>query len=284
MKSKIIGLATLAAALVVPSMVFADSSTGLLNVYVQVINQTGSSWTPSHFNVSVSGENPSPSNFRGSNQGTLVTLEPGDYSVTVTNAANFNPSYSVGCDSEIDEGETQTCVVTINVGSYYYPSPTPYPYPYPQTQPLTCRTDTPTVALGQSARFSVVGGVGGTYNWVTPFQNYPNIGPVLTTTFPGSGTYSVTVTNAAQTATCSITVTSTYYPIPQPPVYPTPGTPSYIYPFQPPTFTAQLYPRFPNTGFEPITSAQMAFATVFLMAAAFALYPHARKAFALATR
>ena len=53
-----------------------------------------------------------------------------------------------------------------------------------------------------------------------------------------------------------------------------------------PTYSSVVYrsPRFPNTGFAPIDSAQMAFALVLLMGAGIMAYPYARKAFAIAVR
>lgn len=294
MMSKLIASAVLVAAAFVPSFVLAQTSTtGLLTVYVQTINQTGFSYTPANFTVSVSGSNPSITTFQGSNQGTLVSLSPGDYSVIlVNNQYNFSANYSVGCDNTIAAGGAQTCVITVSAGNYFG-YPTPYPYPYATTPALTCRTDTPIVGLGQSARFTAIGGAGGTYNWMAGAQNFSNIGPVLTTTFQGSGAQTVTVTNAAQTATCNITVTTSYYPQPQVPSSPVYTQPAYTYPYTQPAYTypytqpvATYYPSptFPNTGFEPVQSAQLAFAFVLLMGAAIAAYPYARKAFALSVR
>ena len=271
--SKLAGSAVLGLALLVPALALAQTSTtGLLNVYVQGINQTNSSYGPGNFTVAVSGQNPNPATFQGSIQGTLVTINPGTYSVTLTNTSGFNTSYSVGCDSTMLSGGTQTCVITVNAGSYNYFSSYVYPYTY-QALPLTCRTDTPVVAVGQSARFTAVGGVGGTYNWRTPYNNFPNSGPVLTTTLDGSGVQSVTVTNASQVATCNVTVSSSYYPQPTNTFYQ-----------EAPYQTQSYYPRFPNTGFAPSNGAEAAFAVVLLMGAAIAVYPYARKAFALAVR
>ena len=271
--SKLAGSAVLGLALLVPALALAQTSTtGLLNVYVQVINQTNSSYGPGNFTVAVSGQNPNPATFQGSIQGTLVTINPGTYSVTLTNTSGFNTSYSVGCDSTMLSGGTQTCVITVNAGSYNYFSSYVYPYTY-QALPLTCRTDTPVVAVGQSARFTAVGGVGGTYNWRTPYNNFTNSGPVRTTTLDGSGVQSVTVTNASQVATCNVTVSSSYYPQPTNTFYQ-----------EAPYQTQSYYPRFPNTGFAPSNGAEAAFAVVLLMGAAIAVYPYARKAFALAVR
>ena len=280
---KLAGSAVLGLSLLVPALAFAQTSTaGLLNVYVQVINQTDTSYGPGNFTVAVSGQNPNPITFQGSIQGTLVTINPGAYSVTLTNNSGFNTSYSVGCDSTMLAGGTQTCVITVNPGYYnYFPSRI-YPYTN-QVPPLSCRTDTSVVSVGQPARFTAVGGVGGTYNWRTPYQNFPNAGPVLTTILEGSGVQSVTVTNASQTATCNVTVSANYYyPQPVSTVYPAYSTYP-VYTAQP-TYTAYAYPRLPNTGLEPIQSAQLAFALVLLLGAAIAAYPYARKSFAIAVR
>ena len=281
--------AVVALGVFIPVFALAQTSTtGLLNVYVQVINQTNSSYGPGNFTVAVSGQSPNPSTFQGSIQGTLVTINPGAYSVTLTNPSAFTVNYSVGCDSTIAAGGTQTCVITVNPGAYNYNPSYIYPYTY-QTPPLTCRTDTPTVAVGQPARFTAIGGAGGTYNWRTPYNNFPNTGPVLTTALEGSGVQSVTVTNASQTATCNVTVSSNYYPQPVSTVYPTyqqtyPNYNTYpVYQAQP-TYTAYAYPRLPNTGLQPVQSAQIAFALVLLLGAAIAAYPYARKSFAIAVR
>ncbi len=272
-----------ALSLFIPIFTFAQTSTtGLLNVYVQVINQTNSSYVPGNFTVAVSGQSPNPSTFQGSLQGTLVTINPGAYSVALINPSAFATNYSVGCDNTMLSGGTHTCVITVNAGSYNYNTSYIYPYSY-QTPPLTCRTDTPVINVGQPARFTAVGGVGGTYNWRTSYQNFSNAGQVLTTVLDGTGAQSVTVTNAAQTATCTVTVSSNYYyPQPASTVYPTYNTYP-VYTAQP-TYTAYAYPRLPNTGLEPIQSAQLAFALVLLLSAAIAAYPYARKSFAIAVR
>lgn len=276
----------------VPAVVAAQTSaTGLLTVYVQVVNQSGFTYSPNNFTVAVSGQSPSPSSFQGSQQGTLVSLNPGTYSVAVTNQLGYAPAYSVGCNNTIAAGQTQTCVITLSGSNAFTQNPTPYPYPYNYTQPaFTCRSETPVVALGQTARFTAIGGVGGTYNWTTASQNFPNVGPVFTTTFQSSGTQTVTVTNAAQTAACLITVTTSYSPIATTPpapsypgsVYPGYQTPGYGYPQ--PSLTYAAYPRLPNTGFAPSSGAEMAFALVLIMGAGIAVFPHARKAFAVAVR
>jgi hypothetical protein len=283
MVSKFLGYSALALALIAPSFALAQTSTtGLLNVYVQVTNQSGFSYTPGNFTVSVSGNSATPSTFQGSQSGTLVSLNPGAFSVIVTNQNGYTPSYSTGCNNTIAAGQTHTCVVTLNATNLYN-YPTLYPYPSSYQPSLSCRTDTPTVGLGQTARFTAVGGVGGTYNWTTPTQNYPNVGPVLTVTFPQSGSQVVGVTNGSQTTYCNITVTNTYYPYPTTNTYPTYAQPTLsVNPVY--SYSGYSYPSFPNTGFAPFGATETAFAVVLLMGAGIAVTPYARKAIALAVR
>jgi hypothetical protein len=281
MQRLIISLAIALGALV-PAVAFAQTSTtGLLTVYVQVLSQTGvtyQTYTPGNFTVLVSGQSPSLTNFPGSQSGTAVLLNTGAYNVTVTNAvAGYAPSYSVGCNSSISSGQSQTCVITMTPSYGYNQYPTQYPYQQ-YTQPLTCQTLTPTVALGQQASFNAVGGQGGTYNWATAYQNYPNVGPTLTTSFQASGSQVVTVTNAAQTATCTITVTNSYSPsLITYPTYPSNTTYPGAYNTYP-TITSTLYPQLPRTGFGPKDAATgAAFAVVLLIAAGLITAPYVRK-------
>lgn len=72
--------------------------------------------TPSDFTLSVSGNNPSPSSFPGSDQGTFIRLDPGAYSVS--ERSPFNPpgftlqtSFSPGCSGSISSGESLTCTI-----------------------------------------------------------------------------------------------------------------------------------------------------------------------------
>ncbi len=285
MKKFVISFAV-ALGVLIPYVAFAQTaSNGLLTVYVQVLTQNGvnyQQYTPSNFTVAVSGVSPSLNNFPGSQSGTAVTLNPGVYNVTVTNTVpGFIPSYSVGCNSTMLANQSQTCVITMtpSYGSY---NPYPTLFPYQSYQPLTCQTLTPTVGLGQQASFNAIGGAGGTYNWATAYQNYPNVGPTLTTAFQASGVHTVTVTNASQTASCVITVNTNYAPVNpiNPPAYTTPGYTGYAYGAYntQPSYTSVVYPRLPSTGFGPKDiSTGIAFATVLLITAGLMLSPYVRK-------
>src|SRR5581483_9027656 len=104
MKSFVISLA-IALGLIIPAAAFAQSSsTGLLTVYVQVTNPSTyygvQPASPSNFTVQVSGQNPSPSSFTGSQSGTSVSLNPGAYNVSVSNSVpGYAPTYSTGCNN-----------------------------------------------------------------------------------------------------------------------------------------------------------------------------------------
>jgi len=327
--SKSIGLLgglALGVAVVAPSFVAAQSSgTALLTVYVQVVNPSSSSTyyvtprNPGDFSVIVAGQSVSPSSFFGSNNGTQVSLGNGSYSVALTgNQYGFTPSYSAGCNGTLAAGESGLCVITMNPQyNSSYPNVYPYPYPYINQPSLTCAPANQTVGLNQNVNFTAQGGIGGTYNWEVPGRNFPNVGPVLTVAFDNSGSQLVTVTNGAQSATCQVTVTNTYYPTPASSnLYPgntypygynyNTSYPNYtnynygattypntIYPYgygcnscgyATPTVTSSYYPRLPNTGVEPLTVAQLALALTLLAGVALIAQPYVRKAFSVAVR
>lgn len=110
---------------------------GTLLVYVQVSNNSqyynGYGYrSPSDFTVFVSGANISQQQFQGSQNGNSIRLL-GAYSVTILNPDGYSPSYSVGCNNTVVQGQTQTCIVSLTPTNNYY-SPTYYPS-YPQYQP-----------------------------------------------------------------------------------------------------------------------------------------------------
>lgn len=229
--------------LIVPAAAFAQTSaTGLLTVYVQVVQSTGYAvplYAPGNVTVSVSGNTPSLATFAGSQSGTPVQLYPGSYNVTAS-LSGYTPSYSVGCNNTVAAGQSQTCVVTMSPGynyqyNYYPYQNTGYPYNsyYNYVPPLTCQAQVPSVALGQPVTFIAQGGAGGTYNWFAPYTqslNYPSAGTQLTVSFQATGQQSVQVTNASQTASCSVMVTQGY-----------PYGTSYTYPYT--TYPSTYYPN-----------------------------------------
>jgi len=81
--------------------------------------------TSDQFTITVTGNNPSPSEFPGSEEGTLVTLGAGGYSVSEETGLVFSPNvewsaiFSGDCiqnddfaaEGTIAEGEAQTCTI-----------------------------------------------------------------------------------------------------------------------------------------------------------------------------
>ena len=93
-----------------------------------------SNFEPQDFIITVTGQNPNPSQFGGSSSGTEVTLEPGAYEVTEDTSAvdgkivfeddDGNPippttidvfnggiTFSEDCSGTIEAGETKTCTI-----------------------------------------------------------------------------------------------------------------------------------------------------------------------------
>ena len=77
---------------------------------------------PKTFPLTISGNNPSPSNVEDDGTGTEVTIGPGHYIVSEGKSATFSPSFSGDCQQnpspnansaggDINAGETQTCNV-----------------------------------------------------------------------------------------------------------------------------------------------------------------------------
>lgn len=89
-----------------------DDAPATLIVIKKVINDHGGTLTAGQFNLKVTGSNPSPATFVGSETGTNVALHPGAYSVSETPPSGYAVSYSAECSGTIALGETKTCTVT----------------------------------------------------------------------------------------------------------------------------------------------------------------------------
>jgi hypothetical protein len=228
--------------------------------------------------VAVSGANASPSSFPGSITGTYVSVG-GSYSVVATNMQGYTPTYSQGCTGTLGANEHATCIVTEGNSAPYNSYPTPYPFNYPYPNPaLTCTPATQTVGLGQSVTFTALGDTNGPLNWATAQRTFLSIGPSLTTTLQNTGTQTVTVSNNYQSATCTVVVVPGFVPGT---TYPNTLYQNGVISTGPVTVVPTYIPHLPNTGFEPLNAASVAFALAALIAAAFITLPYVRKAFAV---
>ncbi len=151
---------------------------------------------------------------------------------------------------------------------------------------LSCVSSYPTVSLGNAGRFHVVTNVNGPFMWVAVDEDYgvPDAGAQFVVPFTHTGHQQVTVVWGSKRASCYVDVVAAPgfgEPYRAAPVFA--GPPAYDNGLNI-VLTSVVYPRLPNAGLEPQTLAAFAFAVVLLVAAIIALYPHAKKAFAIVTR
>jgi hypothetical protein len=86
-----------------------------VNVVKHVVNDNGGDAVAAGFTISVDDPGTNPPSVAGSEQGTLVPVDPGGYTVTETGTLlGYTVSYSGDCQSSVGPGETRTCTVTNN--------------------------------------------------------------------------------------------------------------------------------------------------------------------------
>lgn len=97
-----------------------DKAPGILTVIKHVVNDnpegfTGTASAPD-FTIEVTGGNPDPSSFAGSEDGVPVIIDAGaSYSVLETNGpSGYHVSYSGACEGIMPEGGEATCTITNN--------------------------------------------------------------------------------------------------------------------------------------------------------------------------
>jgi len=92
--------------------VAAAPQPGTLTVIKHVVNDDDGTAIAADFTMNVSGTGVSTSSFPGSETGTSVTLDAGNYSVTEGSADGYTASYSADCSGTISAGEAKTCTIT----------------------------------------------------------------------------------------------------------------------------------------------------------------------------
>jgi uncharacterized repeat protein (TIGR01451 family)/LPXTG-motif cell wall-anchored protein len=83
-----------------------------LIVIKHVVADNGGQETADDFTMHVAGNDPSPASFPGSETGTTVALNAGEYSVSETGANGYQSSFSQDCFGSISVGQTKTCTIT----------------------------------------------------------------------------------------------------------------------------------------------------------------------------
>src|SRR5207237_8701100 len=93
----------------------APPPTGQLTASDHVVNDNGGTAAAGDFDIVVDGANASPSMFSGDEKGTAVSVEPGNYKVSLENGpSGYAASYSDNCSGSIAAGESKTCTITTN--------------------------------------------------------------------------------------------------------------------------------------------------------------------------
>jgi hypothetical protein len=108
----------------------AGASQATLNVLTQVVNTNGGLAVPADFHITITGANPSPSTFVGSDSGTSVIVDPGvAFSISETGPTGYYPGEQVACPSSVALGQTAFCTIV------FYDTPPPPTYVPPPPPP-----------------------------------------------------------------------------------------------------------------------------------------------------
>jgi len=92
-----------------------NDQAGTLTVIKHVINDNGGTKVAGDFNITVTGNSPSPASFDGvESPGTTVTLNAGSYNVTENGHDGYTDSYSTDCTGTMTIGGSKTCTITNN--------------------------------------------------------------------------------------------------------------------------------------------------------------------------
>ena len=84
---------------------------GTLIVTVKIVNKLAK-LVPSDVRVTIHGNDPMPSSFRGNISGTPVRLHMGMYSVTAIGPSGYAPAYSGDCSGGMMSVHTKKCIIT----------------------------------------------------------------------------------------------------------------------------------------------------------------------------
>ena len=90
-----------------------DPCQGTLIVIKHVINNSGGTAVAGDFTMTVDDPGTNPASFAGEEApGTMVTVDPGAYSVSETGPSGYAESQSADCTGSLAIGETKTCTIT----------------------------------------------------------------------------------------------------------------------------------------------------------------------------
>ncbi len=89
-----------------------DDAAAMLVVKKHVVNDNGGTLDAINFTLNVTGNQPDPSSFPGSEDGTVVILGAGSYSVDEDEVSGYEKTLGEDCSGTIENGESKTCIIT----------------------------------------------------------------------------------------------------------------------------------------------------------------------------
>jgi YVTN family beta-propeller protein len=93
-------------------VVLNNDKPGILQVKKLVINDNGGTKVPPDFTIDVTGNNPLPHTFPGSDSGSEVQLDAGNYQVQEQEIEGYSQSRSTDCSGDIGLGQNKSCLIT----------------------------------------------------------------------------------------------------------------------------------------------------------------------------
>jgi len=104
-----------------------QSELGFLVVGTNVINDNGGSKQASDFIINVLGSPAFPSSFKAafSNLMQVISIQPGQFSISLNNTQGYDTSFGNQCEGQIKAGEIKTCLITVNDKGTTTPPPPP---------------------------------------------------------------------------------------------------------------------------------------------------------------
>jgi hypothetical protein len=93
-----------------------QSQLGFLVVGTNVINDNGGSKQASDFIINILGSPAFPSSFKAapSNLMQVISIQEGDFSISVNNTQGYDTSLGGQCEGQIEVKEVKTCLITVN--------------------------------------------------------------------------------------------------------------------------------------------------------------------------
>ena len=108
-----------------------QSQLGFLVVGTNVINDNGGSKQASDFIINILGSPAFPSSFKAapSNLMQVISIQEGQFSISVNNTQGYDTSFGNQCEGQIEVKEIKTCLITVNDKGTTTPPPPPPPPP-----------------------------------------------------------------------------------------------------------------------------------------------------------